>query len=476
MRKKIRYYQYNFEDVFGQEWETDPVRPGDRTYVQKALTDYYDTTILGEETREDYIDGKMKQAGKCKIMCQVIESGDMVEINIYPVYTNRKDVPRAKGKRDSRTAQKNLNDKNSIKRLVRLMNANFHKRDLILTLTYEDRHYPDQKQARKDIQKYFREIRKVRKKQGLSPLKYIYVTECITEGEECNRIRLHHHLIMNSMDRDIAEACWKKGRVESRYAQPDDFGLEGFARYISKLSVSKYSHKWIPSKNLDKPVEHKSVTLLSQRKFSKIIKSNDKAELLESLHQGKLQYLDSATYVNQEYGGFYLYSRLRRKESVWDKPEGLEQPDRIDCRVYIDYGWEGSVWKGDATYSILLEAYKKDGTPVTKEKYGRLANVTKRQAILETARLSLEQLNPCSVEFHCCGKTLTDGIMARQFELRRKDGYRGVKDSELIEKFMQAAEGFTLTAISEKKNIYSEAMKIQRELHYNKMIIKDMEG
>ena len=133
MRKKIRYYQYNFEDVFGQEWETDPVRPGDRTYVQKALTDYYDTTILGEETREDYIDGKMKQAGKCKIMCQVIESGDMVEINIYPVYTNRKDVPRAKGKRDSRTAQKNLNDKNSIKRLVRLMNANFHKRDLILT-------------------------------------------------------------------------------------------------------------------------------------------------------------------------------------------------------------------------------------------------------------------------------------------------------------------------------------------------------
>ena len=53
MRKKIRYYQYNFEDVFGQEWETDPVRPGDRTYVQKALTDYYDTTILGEETRED---------------------------------------------------------------------------------------------------------------------------------------------------------------------------------------------------------------------------------------------------------------------------------------------------------------------------------------------------------------------------------------------------------------------------------------
>ena len=183
MRKKLRYYQYSFEDVFGQEWETDPARPGYQEYVQKTLTDYYNTNILGEETREDYIDGKMKQAGKCKIMCQVIESGDMVEINIYPVYTGRKDVPRVKSGKSSRDAQKNLNDKNSIKRLIRLINANFHKGDLILTLTYGDRHYPGQQQARKDVQKYFREVRKERKKQGLPPLKYIYVTECVKEGE-----------------------------------------------------------------------------------------------------------------------------------------------------------------------------------------------------------------------------------------------------------------------------------------------------
>ena len=97
--------------MFGQEWETDPARPGYQEYVQKTLTDYYNTNILGEETREDYIDGKMKQAGKCKIMCQVIESGDMVEINIYPVYTGRKDVPRVKSGKSSRDAQKNLNDK-----------------------------------------------------------------------------------------------------------------------------------------------------------------------------------------------------------------------------------------------------------------------------------------------------------------------------------------------------------------------------
>ena len=476
MRKRIRYYQYSFEDVFGQEWETDPVRPEYEEYVQKALVDYYDTNILGEETREDYIDGKMRQAGKCKIMCQVIESGDMVEINIYPVYTNRKDVPRVKTGKSSRDAQKKLNNKNSIKKLVRSMNANFHKGDLILTLTYGDRHYPDQKQARKDIQKYFREVRKERKKQGLLPLKYIYVTECVKEGEECNRIRLHHHLIMNAMDRDTAEACWGKGRVESRYAQPDDFGLEGFARYISKLSASKYSRKWIPSKNLDKPVEHKSVTLLSRRKFAEIIKSSDKAELLESLHQGKLKYLDSTTYVNQDYGGFYLYSRLRRKESVWDAQEKVECPGKVDCRVYMDYDWKGSFKKGEAAFSIIWEAYRKDGTPKRHYMYGRLVNTTKRQAVLEMSRIALEHLYPCSVEFHSSGKTLTDGIMGRQFELRQKDGYKGVRDAVLVEKFMQAAEGFALYAVSEKTNVYSEVMKIQRELKYNKMNIRDMEG
>ena len=132
--------------------------------------------------------------------------------------------------------------------------------------------------------------------------------------------------------------------------------------------------------------------------------------------------------------------------------------------------------KGEAAFSVLWEAYRKDGTLVTREKYGRLINTTKRQAVLEMSRIALEELNPCSVEFHCSGKTLADGIMARQFELRQKDGYKGVRDAALVEKFMQAAEGFSLYAVSEKKNIYSEAMKIQRELNYNKMIIKNMEG
>jgi len=463
-------YQYNFEDVYGQRWMYDPVpiRPGDG---QLNLSDYYDKSILGEETKEDAIEGKMKQLPKCRIMLQTIESGDRVELNIYPWYMNRRDIPRSPSIKESREAQKKLNQKNKQKRLIRLMCCNFHRGDLILTLTYGDHVFPTEEQARKDIRDYVKKLRKERKKAGMTvPLKYIYVTEYVPKGEATAKVRIHHHIIINRMDRDLAETLWKKGRAQAKYAQPDDFELEGFARYISKLSTQKNHHSWAASKNLDKPVVHKSTTLLSRGKFAEIIRSGDgRAELLESLYQGKLKYLDSTVYINQEYGGFYLYSRMRRKESVWDRPEAVE-PAKPDCRVYLEYDWNGSFAHGEAVYSILLEAYRKNGTAETRESYGYLKEMTKGKLILTMAKEALGFLNPCCVEFHCAGNVLVDGINGRQFTLRRKDGYRGVKNAGLIEEFMQAAEGFTLAAVNERKNEYSEAMRIQRRERRKELI------
>lgn len=470
---KRKNYQYNFEDVYGKEWMHDPepirAQGGDS---QLNLSDYYDKSILGEETKEDVIEGKTKQLPKCKIMLQTIESGDRVELNIYPWFLHRRDIPRSPAIKESREAQKKLNRKNSQKRLIRLMCANFHDGDLILTLTYDDYFYPTKEQAGKDIRAYVKALRKERGKAGLDPLKYIYVTEYVPEGELSRKVRIHHHIIINRMDRDMAESLWKKGRAQAKYAQGDDFELEGFARYISKLSHEKNHHAWVPSRNLDKPVEHKSTTLLSRRKFAEIIRSGDKGELLESLYQGKLKYLDSTVYINDEYGGFYLYSRMRRKESVWDRQEPVE-PVKPDCRVYLDYDWEGPFSNGRAVYSILLEAYRKDGTPETRECYGHIRGTTKGRLAIAMAKEALGMLRPCCVEFHSPGKVLADGITGGQFALRRRDGYRGVKNADLIEEFMQAAEGFTMAAVSEKKNIYSGAMKFQRELRRKKLIIKE---
>ena len=248
------------------------------------------------ETEEDVVRRKMKQLPKCRIMLKTTVSGDRVEVDLYPYYLNRADIPRSQSKQESRLAQKKLNAKNSQKQLIRLMCANFHSGDLLVTLTYKDNYYPTLDRARKDMKNYLAKLRKYRKEQGLSPLKYIYVIEYQDETESTKKIRIHHHLIINNMDRDIVETLWTKGRAEAKYAQPDDFELEGFARYITKLSMQKGHHSYVASKNLDKPKEYKTITKLSRKKFADIIKSgDDKQKLMESLVRDQFRYLDSKT-------------------------------------------------------------------------------------------------------------------------------------------------------------------------------------
>lgn len=473
-----KYYQYSFEDVYGKLWETHPVPfQKEQRNGQMSLEDYYDKDILGEETREEFIEGKFRAMGGCRIMTNRIISGDYVEINIYPVWTNWKDTPRSQERKESRKVQKNLNDKNSRKHLVRLTNANFHKGDLILTLTYPEGCCPDLKKARRDMKNYISRLKRSRSRQGLPPLKYIYVMEYAEEGSK--KVRIHHHMIINRMDRDEAERLWKMGRVECKYAQPDDFELEGFATYISKLSCQKGCHKYAASKNLDKPKEYKSVTKLSRKKFAEIIKSGDeKAELLEAMYKGQLKYLDSETYINTEYGGFYLYSRLRRKVSVWKDVENVSDKENalagrdFDCRAFLEYDWQGKLSSGEAVGSILLEAMY-HGVPVTRQYFMKITGTTKNRAELILAREALEHLKPCSVELHCQGNLLHTGITLNRFERQRRDGYRNIKNADLIEDFLKAAEGFKLSAVTEKRNEYSEAMEIQRRKQSDMAVVME---
>jgi len=473
-----KYYQYSFEDVYGKLWETHPVPfQKEQWDGQISLEDYYDKDVFGEETREEFIEGKFRTMGKCRIMAHRIISGDYVEINMYPVWQNRRDTPRSLDRKESRKVQKDLNDKNSRKRLVRLMNANFCHNDLILTLTYEDGCYPDLKKARRDMKNYIERLKRSRSRQGLPPLKYIYVLEYAEEGSK--KVRFHHHMIINRMDRDEAERLWKMGRVECRYAQPDDFGLEGFATYMSKMSAQKGCHKYVASKNLDKPKEYKSVTKLSRRKFEEIIKSGDeKAELLEAVYKGQLKYLDSKTYINQDYGGFYLYSRLRRKVSVWKDVENVADKENalnregLQCRAFLEYDWKGKLSNGEAVGSILLEAMY-HGIPVTRQYFMKITGTTKNRAELMLAKEALGHLKPCAIEFHCRGSLLRTGITLNRFERQRREGYKNIKNADLIEEFLTAAEGFRLSAVSEEKNEYSEAMGIQRRKRQGMPVMED---
>lgn len=321
-----KYYQYGFEDVFGEQWQYHAVNPFQKKNQiseidgQIELEELYNPEILGAETKEEYIRRKMSPLRGWKICTRTILSGDLVEIDMYPVPSNRKDIPRAEKVKESREAQKRLNNKNRVKEIVRLMCANFSKKDYILTLSYKDGYLPDEDRARKDMKNFIARVKRKRKKAGLPPMKYIYVIEFALEGKKTKKVRLHSHMIMSGgLDRDELEELWGKGRCQVRRCQPDDFELTGFAEYIGKMAADKGKHSYAASRNLDKPKVFKSVTKLSRRRFMEIIRSGDeRAELLESLYRGAFKYLDSTTYINQYYSGFYLYSRMRRRKSVWE--------------------------------------------------------------------------------------------------------------------------------------------------------------
>lgn len=233
-------------------------------------------------------------------------SGDMLELEIYPVWSNKAEVRKAKTGMESRKAQKNLNDKNAKKKLIRKINCNFTEEDLMLTLTYKG-NAPDEAQARKDIQNFIRRIREFRRKNNLPELKYIYVIEFETEGVKKKKI--HHHVIMNSMDRDIVEKIWEKGYANSKRLQPDEFGLEGIARYISK--DPKGTKRWSASKNLLEPKVKDFDDKIKRRQVNKLAMNlSDAKALFEKICKGYL-FNDVEVKFSDFVSGAYLYTRMR---------------------------------------------------------------------------------------------------------------------------------------------------------------------
>ena len=92
-----------------------------------------------------------------------IISGNYLEVEHFPVteHGHRHDHK----KRLSRIEQQNLNEKNAIKKLIRLINTNFTKGDILIHCTYRADEMPTtETEVTKDIQNYFRRVKAYRKK------------------------------------------------------------------------------------------------------------------------------------------------------------------------------------------------------------------------------------------------------------------------------------------------------------------------
>lgn len=195
-----------------------------------------------------------------------IVSGNLVEIEQYYAPHIGKQLVRSKNSGPTPEKQEELNTVHARKKLIRLVNSNFSRKnkDLFVTLTY-DREVAEQ-EAKKQIEKFLRAVRKCRREHGLPELKYILITE--------HQGKWHHHLIMNHMPLDDLMELWQLGRTHVSILD-DCYSYKDLAGYLmkdekpsrkkdatseervnAKEARRKHAKRWSCSRNLAKPEEY----------------------------------------------------------------------------------------------------------------------------------------------------------------------------------------------------------------------------
>lgn len=248
---------------------------------------------------------------------KIIEAGDLVKQVIYTAPEPRDGrVVRAQKSYATSEAQKRMNDRTAREKLEMEIAANFTRRDLFLTYTYDDDHLPaTRKEAEGNLKKTIRSLRAVRRRQG-QELKYIYVTEN-KHGEG----RLHHHLIINATERDIdtLRSLWPYGDVV--HIEPLGKAEWGqWAGYMTKEGGERPVGRrmWTPSRNLKKPTVRSYYV-------------PDSATLEEPPREAKIIERDR----HDEGPAFYWFVKYRLNPSRWNDKEYGPQYEEADIPAFL---------------------------------------------------------------------------------------------------------------------------------------------
>lgn len=136
-----------------------------------------------------------------------------------------------------------INERNVIRKLRRLIHANFEPEDLWLTLTYRRENRPAPEAAARKIKNYIDRLRAAWRKQG-AELKYIVVTEYKNKA-------IHHHLILNDLPNGrgakLAAQKWKEGGTHCKFIY-EDGEYELLAAYIVKETNKSFRDPDNPAK------------------------------------------------------------------------------------------------------------------------------------------------------------------------------------------------------------------------------------
>ncbi len=268
------------------------------------------------------------------------KSGKLLELDFYPEGREGQLPQRARKEKQSSEEQQAYNKVLSVKKVVRMVNANFEENDYFITLTFDTESAPkDYNDAHRLVNNYLRRVKRKAEKaakdaeaktklleqelandslnDGLvvaleelqrlnRPLKYLYVisTGIYESGPFIDQISFHVHMFLTSvLARGVVEELWKYGNIArfSRYA-PERYGPEAAAKYLAlnKLEGRRFSH----SNNFSLPIEEKNDKHMSYSDLLDLCKNRS----------------DDKTYWEARYPGYRFVraeKRFNRYNSKW---------------------------------------------------------------------------------------------------------------------------------------------------------------
>ena len=250
------------------------------------------------------------RVGRMGYRTKTTKAGPRLEADIYPIWGKEEQrKARAAKKNQTPEAVRRNNEERAKRYLVQLADTNFGANDLHVTLTYAGTP-PEYEQARRDMRNFCDRVRRLRKKRGLDPLKYIYSIE---DDEDGRKHRIHIHMLTNGgISREELEALWAKGYANADRLQPNENGLEAVARYLTKQQRNR--RRWVSSKNLKKPKVRISNTKTSNAKVRRIARDfeNEAKEVMEKLYPG-YQFVSAKVFYSDIVSGVYIRTVMRKK-------------------------------------------------------------------------------------------------------------------------------------------------------------------
>ena len=229
-----------------------------------------------------------------------IQSGQLLEAEFYTVLSDGRRLGRAPKTKRSTKEQEAYNKKQQRKKVVRLVNANFGRDDILMTLTFipSDDAESD-RQAKREIANFLRRVKRYRErkvkewdemlrarpkskrindnlKKAKEPMRYIYAVESgiYQRGQRKGKKRYHFHLFLTGCgegDRDAYEKLWN-GRTNADRYRPETFGPEAAAKYLTKQhrkddAEPERTQSYVCSRNLRRPAEKVKDGKVSEHKL-----------------------------------------------------------------------------------------------------------------------------------------------------------------------------------------------------------------